>query len=285
MKLNIFKKGFSLTELLIVLVVVPVLFSAMLPIMTKRRAGATKGDEPVWQFVGDVEQDAYFDKEVTGANVGAYVGMKPKSGEWEPYSKLVIKADMVGPNNKPQAMIQFRYGDGDGNLAAVFALNQNSNFLTISNLYDINYASTHVSSNTAFGSGIFAKVKRSSNNTTIGANSSMISKNYGGSGNGSIGNNNTVFGVNANKYGAAVNSVILGAHAGQTELSKGIENSVVIGANNLATPDSKISQGVLIGNGNAIDGKYGEGNIIIGSRYSGGSDNVKYNTLIGEGAL
>ena len=62
MKFNIFKRAFSLTELLIVMVVVAVLFSALVPIMTKRRNGLTNATEPVWQYVNDDDdKDAYFD--------------------------------------------------------------------------------------------------------------------------------------------------------------------------------------------------------------------------------
>ena len=56
------KQAFSLTELLIVLVVIAILFAAMAPIVTKRRNGADIANENVWNYVNDDDQmDAFYD--------------------------------------------------------------------------------------------------------------------------------------------------------------------------------------------------------------------------------
>ena len=78
MNLNIFKKAFSLTELLIVLVIVAVLFSAMLPIMTKRKTGSTSSNEPVWMFVNEDDQkDAFYDPGTPTWTSTAFIGVDP----------------------------------------------------------------------------------------------------------------------------------------------------------------------------------------------------------------
>ena len=79
MKFNILKRAFSLTELLIVLVVVAVLFAAMAPFMTKRGKGSTPADEPVWMFVkDDPEKSAFYDPGSAALTSTAYVGFNPK---------------------------------------------------------------------------------------------------------------------------------------------------------------------------------------------------------------
>jgi prepilin-type N-terminal cleavage/methylation domain-containing protein len=51
-------KAFSLTELIIVLVIIAVLFAAMAPIITKRHIADTAGVENIWNFVNnDTERD------------------------------------------------------------------------------------------------------------------------------------------------------------------------------------------------------------------------------------
>ncbi|MBO6181541.1 prepilin-type N-terminal cleavage/methylation domain-containing protein, partial [bacterium] len=44
-------RAFSLTELLIVLVVIALLFAAMAPIVTKRHIAETHETESIWNFV------------------------------------------------------------------------------------------------------------------------------------------------------------------------------------------------------------------------------------------
>lgn len=272
MKLNILKKGFSLTELLIVLVVVAVLFSAMLPIMTKRGRGATKGNEPVWRFVGDVEQNAYTDKGLNGVNNGIFVGNSARpamNDSWKPFSKFVIKTDKTNQN-----MLQFRYGPGNGVLAALFNIDSDGNILTTGK-----HKFTSGSFNTVYGNGVFTTVKKSSGNTAIGANSIK----YGGNGGDGANAYNVSVGVNTNKNGKASKSVLLGANIA-SEDNVTITDSVVLGANNLVA-NSSMKNGVLIGNASVVEGIYGTGNIIVGSRYSGGTEDAKDNTLIGVGAL
>lgn len=60
MRLKDKKYAFSLTELLIVLVVLAVLFAALAPILTTRHNGASVSTENIWNYVNDDEQQKIF---------------------------------------------------------------------------------------------------------------------------------------------------------------------------------------------------------------------------------
>ena len=54
MRLKDKKYAFSLTELLIVLVVLAVLFAALAPILTTRHNGASVSTENIWNYVNSI---------------------------------------------------------------------------------------------------------------------------------------------------------------------------------------------------------------------------------------
>ena len=118
MRLKDKKYAFSLTELLIVLVVLAVLFAALAPILTTRHNGASVSTENIWNYVNDDEQqkDIYYDSGVDKWSSTAYIGLKPSTlSTYSPRSKVVISASKnLRFNNTPQRQIQFRYGAGDG---------------------------------------------------------------------------------------------------------------------------------------------------------------------------
>ena len=116
------RKAFSLTELLIVLVILAVLFTASLPVVTKRKVTDYINDS-VWNYVyADEQKDAYYHP---GDDVGktrpavAFVGL---AGDREKHGKLTIRAGLktkIGgeKSNKPEEVqrhIQFRYGPERG---------------------------------------------------------------------------------------------------------------------------------------------------------------------------
>ena len=122
------KQAFSLTELLIVLVVIAILFAAMEPIVTKRRNGADIANESVWNYVNDDDQmDAFYDPGMRTWTSTAVFGFTPSKLE-SPYAKTIIKA-------KPkQRMIQFRYGSGSGiSTGSLFLDDKNNIYLTSNN--------------------------------------------------------------------------------------------------------------------------------------------------------
>ena len=126
-------KAFSLTELLIVIVIIAVLFAAIAPIITKRQVSETHMSESIWNFVtGDSERDAYFDPGVETWTSSVYMGMIPTSND-KTAGKLVIDAGPITYNsntyNQPQ--MQFRFSadskqQGRGMASALLFLNDSS---------------------------------------------------------------------------------------------------------------------------------------------------------------
>lgn len=278
MNLNIFKKAFSLTELLIVLVIVAVLFSAMLPIMTKRKIGSTSTNEPVWMFVNEDDQkDAFYDPGTPSWTSTAFIGVDPLDiADFKPYSKVVLKA------KKYQDMIQFRYGNnGNGNLAGVFAIDNKGNIITSSKLNgddanNYNSIFANGSNNTIAGMTAAEKLKGASDSTAVGARSMMGKLN-------SVPAATTAVGKDSALYARSENSLFVGANTGKAENTM-IKNSVAVGAGNLGLNNSSGTDNVLIGyNTGAVgfDGAGNENNTVLNSRYYGVSP--MNNTIIGAG--
>lgn len=117
------QRAFSLTELLIVLVVIAILFAAMAPILTKRRDGSNIAGEEVWNYVNDDRnKDVFFDPGMKNWTSSAIIGYTPDKVE-SPYAKVVVKA-------KPkQRMIQFRYGSGNGTASGSLYMDDKYNIM------------------------------------------------------------------------------------------------------------------------------------------------------------
>ena len=314
MKFNIFKRAFSLTELLIVLVVVGVLFSAMLPMMTKRNRGDSTANEPVWMYVKDDSQkDAFFDGGSSAQTSMAIVGVDPiyLTANFIPHSKVLLKA------KSNQNMIQFRIGnDGNGTLAGLFAIDTKGNIHAGSKLAGNNANNFHTlfSSGTDHAAGQtiagmnaaahITKVKELPTGvsaiTSVGSNSSM--------GLNTRNRSNTeiypvvAIGKNSNMYGFSKDSIFVGANTARNESSM-IDSTIAIGTANLGLPSSSGSNNILIGynvggvgfsspqakNNVIINSLYygiePEGNTIVGYRvYEGGFQNAKNVTAIGYNA-
>ena len=112
-------KAFSLTELIIVLVIIAVLFAAMAPIITKRHIADTAGVENIWNFVNnDTERDAYFDPGSEEWTSSIYVGMNPVNNN--PNSgKLVVNSGDIQYEGESyaQPQFQFRFSPNDNELS------------------------------------------------------------------------------------------------------------------------------------------------------------------------
>lgn len=272
-------KAFSLTELLIVLVIVAVLFAALAPIFTKRREGGSTANEPVWMYVKqDDQEDAFYDSGVPAYTSAALVGLEPNdiSVNMSPYSKVYVKA-------KPyQNQIQFRYGAdaGIGALTGVFTFDNKGNLMTVGRLQgnkDNNYnlvLKQDSENNTVAGMGALSQVtSKLLNNTVIGANS--LTK--------GAPQNTVSVGRNSNMYGKASHSVLLGANTGKFENSS-IANTVAIGSSSLSTEmnTGTSTNNVFLGSGTANVGfESSSNNVVAGSSYYGLG--AKNNTILGYG--
>ncbi len=242
MKSITFKKAFSLTELLIVMVIIGILFAALLPIMTKRRSGDTIANEPVWSFVANNDQrDAFYDPGTTGQTSTAYVGISPDNiaSNVKPYSKMVIK---TRPN---QHMIQFRYGSGNGLFTGVFSMDGSKNIMmggkidTRSNP-DENYF-IGGRNNTVAGMGAFSRTLTPESVLALGSNAVMGKQ--GGSSPSEI----VAVGANSGQYMSyAGRNTFMGANSGRAE-SATITDTVGIGSGVLGISTSSGKDNVFAG--------------------------------------
>ena len=274
MKFNIFKRAFSLTELLIVLVVVAVLFSAMLPMLTKRNGGQTSDNEAVWSYVkDDPQKSAFFDPGSSAITSAAYIGFKPeKSGldTLKPFSKVIIRSKPL------QNQIQFRTGnDGNGTLAGVFLatpvhMHLGSRLMgDNSNNYNYLLNSSNNKYSTVLGSNAAVNARSSYTGTAVGFSSAMGKQSLSNS---TLGGG-VAIGNKSNLYGLATKSTLIGSNTGKSEYtSRPISESVAIGAHSLGLPTSSGQRNVLLGYGvgmvgfdstNALD------NVVLNSAYPG----------------
>jgi len=120
------RKAFSLTELLIVLVIVAVLFMAALPVVTKRKVNNYLNNA-VWNYVeGDDNRNAYFhignEEDKKDKSASALIGLSDagKHGKLTVYSNSGVCNNGICKSDSDktiQRQIQFRYGQGNGTFA------------------------------------------------------------------------------------------------------------------------------------------------------------------------
>lgn len=300
------KYAFSLTELLIVLVVLAVLFAALAPIITKRRNGASIANESVWNYVNDDEQqkDAYYDPGVPKWPSTAYIGLNPKllGGSSATSAKVVIKASKtIDAQDTPQRQIQFRYGSGDGvNSGSLFFDDRANLMLAGNNDSFTKNAATASYGNTIAGLGTFARIGGSAAyNTAYGANVMKGRANNTRIAPGSIftavGQKilyNTYLTGNGNPK-----NIFIGSNSGQSEpygmSSFALNNNVAVGSNTMGTAGffgaRNVLLGYMVGNGVDSDISTVKDNVFVGSQYytrslnTGAQRNVilGYDTFIG----
>jgi len=201
----IYKRAFSLTELMIVMVILSILMAAMAPVFTKRHATSAPTTDSVWYYVNGKE-DAYYDSGVKHLSSTAYIGIQPSklpaSEKSNPSSKVVIMA------NKDQNHIQFRYGNvGGGVPTGIFAVDDENS------MYMGSKPSAKLKRYTSAGVGASAKSHSSTHDTiAIGANA-----------------------LGSGDKGLDEFTVAVGANAGQkiasNDVPDGAEHDVIVGAN------------------------------------------------------
>ncbi len=297
MRLKDKKYAFSLTELLIVLVVLAVLFAALAPILTTRHNGASVSTENIWNYVNDDEQqkDIYYDSGVGKWSSTAYIGLKPSTlSTYSPRSKVVISASKnLRFNNTPQRQIQFRYGSGDG-------VNAGSLYMDSKNI--------SLGSNNDVLIGLINQASNSTENTVAGLGA--MSTRPASSSAASVISSNVAYGANAHKYltdnrsrntvvGAsafsgsnpanASDNILVGSSVANHDRAGGTGN-IAVGATSMFSGSSRktdnIYLGYLVGASNSA-ARDVSGNVIAGSQYYAGANgtNSQNNTIIGYNAL
>lgn len=265
------KQAFSLTELLIVLVVIAILFAAMAPIVTKRRNGADIANENVWNYVNDDDQmDAFYDPGMRTWTSTAVFGFTPSKLE-SPYSKTIIKA-------KPkQRMIQFRYGSGSGiSTGSLFLDDKNNIYLTSNNDKLVNADKSK--STTAAGLGALSNRSNVTYSVALGSDAFKGDKDTSTTNDTII---NAIGSASSKNLKGVSTTTAIGALSNQSRINP--VYTVAIGGQSLASFDYQPQKSVYVGYStgagekNTSDVAY---NTILGSSYPGG-EGSNSNTILG----
>ena len=265
------KQAFSLTELLIVLVVIAILFAAMAPIVTKRRNGADIANESVWNYVNDDDQmDAFYDPGMRTWTSTAVFGFTPSKLE-SPYAKTIIKA-------KPkQRMIQFRYGSGSGiSTGSLFLDDKNNIYLTSNNDKLVNADKSK--STTAAGLGALSNRSNVAYSVALGSDAFKGDKDTSSTNDTII---NAIGSASSKNLKGVSTTTAIGALSNQSRINP--VYTVAIGGQSLASfdyhPQKSVYVGYSTGAGekNTSDVAY---NTILGSSYPGG-EGSNSNTILG----
>lgn len=265
------KQAFSLTELLIVLVVIAILFAAMAPIVTKRRNGADIANENVWNYVNDDDQmDAFYDPGMRTWTSTAVFGFTPSKLE-SPYAKTIIKA-------KPkQRMIQFRYGSGSGiSTGSLFLDDKNNIYLTSNNDKLVNADKSK--STTAAGLGALSNRSNVTYSVALGSDAFKGDKDTSSTNDTIV---NAIGSASSKNLKGVSTTTAIGALSNQSRINP--VYTVAIGGQSLASfdyhPQKSVYVGYSTGAGekNTSDVAY---NTILGSSYPGG-EGSNSNTILG----
>ena len=310
------KQAFSLTELLIAMIIVIVLFAAVAPIMTKRKMATDEiQKDSVWKYVpADDQFDAYFDPGSKSYPAIGFIGLHPKFAEANAKNnkggKLTIKANAKNEEVEAQRHIQFRYGEGTGENTGTFTADSYGDMLlggTYMSVYDLD------SSKFSCDNGSFSSSTQFGCNTIIGvgtANNLRFDGLKEGSGTGTdidpeyIGlKNSTIVGGSSFNYTvSAFNQyspiTSIGANIGQNNVMAygGILNdgnsNTLIGANtyqkyvqlrndkNGVNLKNNNIRGMLSIGANTLSRSNGSASVVIGYK-SGGGTQVSHSVLIG----
>lgn len=298
--MKLYKKyAFSLTELLIVLVVLAVLFAALAPIITKRRSGASVSNESVWNYVSDDDQmDSFYDPGVPGWTSTAFIGLNPNLlANPAPLSKVVIKAGKVttGGTTYPQRQIQFRYGSGNGVNAGSLFIDDRDNMMLSGN--NDNFVNTGTGKgSTIAGIGAFQKLESATYsvaygpfamtgnqaNLTLDSDDKIIA----------VGN---IAGRNIRTGGvSALDNIFLGSGSGRTNSYP--NRTIALGSNSMSSETYAGNNNIFLGydTGSGQDTRSAsmrdpssknQHNVIAGSSFPGKIDYSanypRYNTVLG----
>ena len=265
------KQAFSLTELLIVLVVIAILFAAMAPIVTKRRNGADIANENVWNYVNDDDQmDAFYDPGMRTWTSTAVFGFTPSKLE-SPYAKTIIKA-------KPkQRMIQFRYGSGFGiSTGSLFLDDKNNIYLTSNNDKLVNADKSK--STTAAGLGALSNRSNVTYSVALGSDAFKGDKDTSSTNDTII---NAIGSASSKNLKGVSTTTAIGALSNQSRINP--VYTVAIGGQSLASFDYHPQKSVYVGYSTGAGGKNTSDvayNTILGSSYPGG-EGSNSNTILG----
>ena len=279
------KIGFTLAEVMVVLLVLTILFAAFAPLITKRRRNSADRQE-VWMWSSRNymagPMDIYYKPVNDSYDGGIFIGTTPDSENdlltnFAPLAKFTIRSGYVLNDNSIQRQLQLRYGRNDfddpGHLAATF-LADNTNMLFGADFPELETKkndSSYPKENISFGFGALNSIKDYNKDRSI------------------VQENNTAFGsdaLNMVNEGAKDNTSI-GASSGNINFSGSQNTFIGYYAGGKATN----SANTLIGYNSQVKGGYFNTLVGASTGYADscptctGSRAYKYNTALGYKAL
>lgn len=286
MKIYNKSKGFTLAEIMIVLLILTIVFAAFAPLMTKKQKMSTRSRYQVWSYKDYQVMDAKFDpgnKDVSGQ---LFFGLTPESQSiiqelLTPASKVVIRSGGVTSQDTIQRQIQFRYGrnsrDDKGKFAGTLFMD-GKNVLLGGEYRFGNVKSNKIEAKNNVGIGYFAlnNIKDGKYNTALGYYT--LPRNVSGSYNTAIGY------MAGNMVDGKADNTFIGSNAG---LSNNGNKNTMIGYNAgwKNTGNSNLFIGSYSGGGTTTDTGNGNYNVAIGYNALGNLTSGEYNVAIGYNAL
>ncbi|MGN0031258.1 MAG: tail fiber domain-containing protein [Candidatus Gastranaerophilaceae bacterium] len=223
------KHGYTLAEIMVVLLVLTIIFAAFAPVFTKRRQVASTSKYNVWQYHDRVQFNAFYNPGDQSLNGEAFIGITPEdkgaiSTTFLPLSKLIIRSSKsVTSEAANQRHIQFRYRSATkpekGDFAGIWYMD-GKNVLMGGTYQKIDSNSSEPAmNNTAIGYDALSKLETSTYNTALGYNAlNSVTKN-------SNAKSNTAIGYNAGVKNNSTGNTFIGYYAGYN--STGKENTYI----------------------------------------------------------
>lgn len=268
------KKGFTLAEVMIVLLVLTILFAAMAPIITRKRTANI--DEDYWNWASRGFSSP-MNAQKTNINGSVFFGTTPINTDavtniFQPSSKVIIRSGVVA-DNAIQRQLQLLYKKAPTGII----LADNTNLLFgYSYLYLGKYAGytglKYPKNNLAIGYGALENLgvqntENNSDNTAVGYNALLNAYGYG----------NTAVGSRAGQGNTGSENVFLGSGA---DASGSINSNTLIGYNSKSGAQNNTFIGAESGNANAKAFNTAVGDKTLNKLSSG-----THNIAVGYGAL
>ena len=306
MKFEDKKQGYTLAEIMLVILILTIIFAAFAPIFTKRKITQYTGKYNVWDYADRTTYEAFYDPGDPSFTGQLFFGVTPESessiqSDLLPLAKIVIRSGEVTSDQLPQRQLQFRYGrtgpTDAGKFAGSWFMNRRNTLLggsynalnaeSFTGIIDnvaIGYnalnsisgnpadASLSGAGNTAVWFNTLKGISTAKNNVAVGSGSGATTNN----------NNNVFIGYNAGKSVGDRESVVIGSNAASTGTGNGIKN-VYIGIN-AGKASSGAQHNTAVGKDALAKVSSGKYNVAIGSGALSNLTTGNYNVAIGANA-
>lgn len=284
------KKGYTIAEIMIVLLILTIIFAAFAPLITKRRVTSNRSKYAVWKPVNvQREFNAYYDPGDSKYSGSLFVGITPDGhgaikSSLLPISRLVIRSGAVTSASKLQRQIQFRFGRSGsadekkfGKFAGTWLMDRQNVLLggAYMNLQNVPN-NIEARDNVAIGYQALTQIQTSTGNSALGAYS--LAKNATGKYNVAVGYK-TGYGITTGS-----NNTYIGSFAGENQ--RGSFNTA-IGYNAMGTTSGSGELNTFIGAWAGDNTTTAQRNVGIGYKAMGSSSATtgNYNIAVGAHAL